>query len=161
MNETESTNDVDLSQFDEEFTSAKEAERGANVPDGRYKVLVDRVEITKSKKTSQPMLKWELRIVEGEHANRKLFRNNMLATKENFSWLKADLKVVQLNPPLEKISDLPKRLNELLDVALEVQVKTKGENTNIYFQKRIPGPNDGGAATDSGSSSDGSGDVPF
>ena len=36
-----------------------------------------------------------------------------------------------------KLSELPNRLGELLDVTLEVQKKTNGEYTNVYLNKRI------------------------
>jgi len=37
---------------------------------------------------------------------------------------------------LEKLSDLPKHLKKLLDVKLEVTKKTKGDNENIFFNRR-------------------------
>jgi len=38
---------------------------------------------------------------------------------------------------LEKLSELRGKLGKLLDVMLEVTKKTKGENENIYFNRRI------------------------
>lgn len=135
----------ELAQFDNDFNEAQEAERQSDVPDGKYKVQVSKIALTKTKEKQQNCLKWQLRVVEGPHANRILFRSNMLVTKENFSWLKADLKVVGLNPPLERISDLPNRLSEILDLCFEVTVKSRTGsngrvNQNVYLNKRIEGP---------------------
>jgi hypothetical protein len=35
------------------------------------------------------------------------------------------------------LSELPKQLKKLLDVKLEVTKKTKGDNENIFFNRRI------------------------
>jgi len=40
---------------------------------------------------------------------------------------------VQLN----KLSDLPKNLENLLDVKLEVTVRTRDESQNVYFNRRL------------------------
>ena len=38
---------------------------------------------------------------------------------------------------LAKLSDLPGYLEQLLNVKLEVTKRTRGENENIYFNRRI------------------------
>ena len=55
-------------------------------------------------------------------------------------FVKGDLKTVGLE--LAKFSDLAGRLEELLDVTLEVTKRTRGEYTNVYFNKRIQIPAD-------------------
>jgi len=37
---------------------------------------------------------------------------------------------------IEKLSLLPQHLNELLDLVLEVQLKTKGDHQNSFLNKR-------------------------
>jgi hypothetical protein len=85
------------------------------------------------------MLKWELVIISGNYQNRRLFRNNMLATRENISWLLSDLETAGV--VLEKTSDLPNRLEDLLDVVLEVSVRNRKEGEkefqNIYLNKKL------------------------
>lgn len=129
--------DIDLSQFDEDFAQAEVEERGEfeTVPDGKYQVNVDGVELTNSKTSGNPMLKWTLRVLGPNHRNRLLWRNNMLVTRENMRWLKQDLHTCGLY--LEKASELPDRLDDLLDVKLEVTKRTKGEYENIYLNRRI------------------------
>ena len=127
---------IDLSQFDEEFQSETLAERSDadSVPDGKYQVVVEKVEITEAHTTGNPMLKWMLRILAPNHINELMWRNSVF-TPNTLKFVKTDLHICGLD--LEKLSDLPKSLSKLLDVKLEVTKKTKGDNTNIYFNSRI------------------------
>jgi hypothetical protein len=126
---------IDLAQFDDDFQSEATAERGdfESVPDGKYQVAVEKVELTQSS-TGNPMLKWTLRILAPRFANRFLWRNSVF-THNTLKYVKTDLHLCGLD--LDKLSELPKHLDKLLDVKLEVTKKTKGENENIYFNRRI------------------------
>lgn len=123
---------LNLYQFDEAFATAPAEDE--EVPDGKYEVNVEKVEITRSQK-GNPMLKWTLRIISGDHEGRLLWKNNVLASAENVKWLKSDLKKAGLE--IERASDLPNNLDRLLDVKLLVTKKSKDEFTNIYFGKRL------------------------
>ncbi|HWR49698.1 MAG TPA: DUF669 domain-containing protein [Bryobacteraceae bacterium] len=131
-------NVVDLSQFDESFRTEQAEERGdfESVPDGKYQVTVEKVELTEAQSTGNPMLKWTLRIIAPKHVNRLMWRNSVI-TANTLKFLKTDLHVCGLD--LDKLSDLPKNLSKLLDVKLEVTKKTKNDNENIYFDRRISG----------------------
>ena len=126
---------IDLAQFDDDFQTEATAERGdfESVPDGKYQVAVEKVELTQSS-TGNPMLKWTLRILAPRFANRFLWRNSVF-THNTLKYVKTDLHLCGLD--LDKLSELPKHLDKLLDVKLEVTKKTKGENENIYFNRRI------------------------
>ena len=127
---------IDLAQFDDEFAEAPIEERTfEEVPDGKYQVNVEKVDLVHAKSSGNPMLRWELKVLAPRCQGRVLFRHNVLATRENLKWLKNDLHVCGLD--LAKVSDLPARMRELLDVKLEVTKRTKGENTNVYFNRRI------------------------
>jgi hypothetical protein len=129
-------NDIDLSQFDDEYASAEVEEHTFEaVPDGKYQVLVDRLELTHTKETNNPMLKWTLKIITPTHQGRLLWKNNVMASAENLKWLKSDLHVCGLD--LEKLSELPANLEKLLDVKLEITKRTRDKNENIYFNRRI------------------------
>jgi len=146
--------DIDLMQFDEDFANAPIEERDFDeVPDGKYQVNVEKVELTHSQ-NNNPMLKWGLRILGPNHANRMLWRNNVLVTTENVKWLKNDLYVCGLE--LEKLSDLPGQLDELLDVKLEVTKRTREDYSNIYINRRIVSDDE-----DVGQDSDTCDDIPF
>lgn len=126
---------IDLAQFDDDFQSESTEERAdfESVPDGKYQVAVEKVELTQSS-TGNPMLKWTLRILAPRFANRLLWRNSVF-TANTLKYVKTDLHLCGLD--LEKLSELPKHLGKLLEVKLEVTKKTKGDNENIYFNRRI------------------------
>ena len=140
--------EIDLSQFDDDYDSAEVEDREFDtVPDGKYQVMVEHVELSRAKSSGNPMLKWTLKILAPTHAGRLLWRNNVMASKENIKWLKNDLHTCGLE--LEKLSDLSERLNDLLDLTLEVTKRTRGENENIYLNRRIEiDVNDGEPARD-------------
>lgn len=128
--------EFDLAQFDDDFSQAEVEEREfEDVPDGRYQTVVDRVELTRAKSSGNPMLKWTLRILGPTHEGRLLWRHNVIVTPENIKWLKTDLHTCGLE--LEKLSDLPSNLEKLLDTKVEIQKRTRGENTNVFINKRI------------------------
>jgi hypothetical protein len=131
------TNDnLDLAQFDDAFQAAEVEEREFDtVPDGKYQVNVDKVELTRAQTSGNPMLKWTLRIIAPSHKGRMLWRNNVMASKENIKWLKQDLYTCGLQ--LTKLSDLPGYLEQLLNIKLEVTKRTRNENENIYINRRI------------------------
>jgi len=127
---------LDLAQFDDAFEAAEVEERDFDaVPDGKYQVNVERVELTRAQTSGNPMLKWTLRIFAPTHKGRMLWRNNVMASAENIKWLKQDLYTCGLQ--LSKLSDFPGYLEQLLNVKLEVTKRTRGENENIYFNRRI------------------------
>ncbi len=129
-------NSIDLTQFDDDFRSETPAERSdmESVPDGKYQVVVEKVEITEAHTTGNPMLKWTLRVIAPKFVNRLMWRNSVV-TPNTLKFVKTDLHICGLD--LEKLSDLPRHLSKLLDVKLEVTKKTKGDNENIYFNSRI------------------------
>ena len=128
--------DIDLSQFDDEFANAPIEEREFDeVPDGKYQVQVDKVELTTAKSSGNAMLKWTLRILGPHYAGRLLWRNNVIATRENVRWLKNDLHMCGLD--LVKLSELHDHLPQLLDVQLEVTKRTRGDSVNVYFNRRL------------------------
>jgi len=127
---------IDLSQFDDDFRGEQPAERGEfeSVPDGKYQVTVEKVEMAEAQSTGNPMLKWTLRVIAPKFVNRLMWRNSVI-THNTLKYVKTDLHLCGLD--LDRISELPKHLKKLLDVKLEVTKKTKGDNENIYFNSRI------------------------
>ena len=127
---------IDLAQFDDGFQSEATAERGdfEGVPDGKYQVTVEKVELTEAQSSGNPMLKWTLRVIAPKFVDRLMWRNSVI-THNTLKYVKTDLHLCGLN--LDRLSDLPKHLSKLLDVKLEVTKKTKGDNENIFFNRRI------------------------
>jgi len=128
--------DLDLAQFDDDFAQAEVEDREFEpIPDGKYQVNVERVELTRAQTSGNPMLKWTLRVIAPQFRGRLLWRNNVIATRENIKWLKTDLHTCGLD--LEKLSELPNNLDKLLNVKIEVTKRTRGENENVDFTRRI------------------------
>jgi len=126
---------LDLSAFDEEYDAVEPADND-EVPDGKYQVRVQRVKLDRSQK-GDPMLKWDLVVLSGQHASRHIFKNAVI-TQASLPFVKGDLKTLGLEVP--RFSELPRHLDELLDLTLEVTKRTKGEYSNVYFNKRIQVP---------------------
>lgn len=123
---------IDLSSFDEEFDSVEVASP-EEVPDGKYQARIDSVRLDSSQK-GDPMIKWGLRILSGAQAGRYIFKNSVI-TQSSLPYVKGDLKTLGME--LAKFSGLAERLEELLDVTLEVTKRTRGDYTNVYFNRRI------------------------
>ena len=69
--------DIDLTDFADDYTAAEVEEREFEpVPDGKYQVNVDQVELVRAKSSGNPMLKWTLRILAPRFRGRLLWRNN-------------------------------------------------------------------------------------
>lgn len=126
-------NPVDLSAFDEEFSAAEAPTSAEEIPDGKYQARIDAVRLDRSQK-GDPMIKWDLIVIAGQHTGRHIFKNSVI-TPPSLPYVKADLKTLGME--LARFSDLANRLEELLDVTLEVTKRTRGEYSNVYFNKRI------------------------
>ena len=80
------------------------------------------------------MIKWDLVILSGSQAGRRMFRNSVI-TAASLPYVKGDLKTLGL--ALTKFSELKGRLEELLDLTVEVTKRTRGEFSNVYFNRLI------------------------
>ena len=147
------TSNVDLSAFDDEFAAA-ETPSIEEVPDGKYQVRIDSVRLDRSQK-GDPMIKWDLIVIAGQHTGRHIFKNSVI-TPAALPFVKGDLKTLGME--LARFSELSNRLEELLDATLEVTKRTRGEYTNVYFNKRIQIAGGAAAAAPTQRSAD---DLPF
>ncbi len=68
------------------------------------------------------MIKFDLEVLSGSHAGRHIFKNSVI-TQASIPYVKGDLKTLGLE--LSKFSELSGRLEELLDVTLEVTKRTR------------------------------------
>ncbi|MHB9038950.1 MAG: DUF669 domain-containing protein [Armatimonadota bacterium] len=139
---TTDASEIDLSQWDDSFAKAKIEEHNfEDVPPGKYQVRVERAEIVKAVSTGNPMLKWTLKILGPTHVGRLLWRNSTWVSKDKnteerlMSWLRTDLHICGVD--ISTLSELRDRLGDLLDVTLEVTVRSKGENQSISIDRRI------------------------
>lgn len=123
---------VNLSAFDDDFDSV-EAPSYDEVPDGKYQVRIDSVRLESSQK-GDPMIKWDLIVLSGPNSGRHIFKNSVI-TQAALPYVKGDLKTLGLE--LAKFSELSSRLEELLDVTVEITKRTRGEFSNVYFNRRL------------------------
>ena len=129
----ENTNQsVDLSSFDDEFATAQSPEYD-EVPDGKYHARIKSVRLETNQK-GDPIIKFDLEVLSCAHAGRHIFKNSVI-TQASIPYVKGDLRTLGLE--LSKFSELSGRLDELLDVALEITKRTRGDYTNVYFNRRI------------------------
>ena len=128
--------DIDLTDFEDDYVETEVEDREFEpVPDGKYQVNVDQVELVRAKNSGKAMLKWTLRILAPRCRGRLLWRNNMIASRENLKWLKTDLHTCGMD--LEKLSDLYKHVGQLRGIKLEVSKRTNGEYENVYINRRL------------------------
>lgn len=131
-----STPALDLSQFDDAFRQSTVEQKPRGIPDGKYRVIVETVDLGTTRTSGRPMLKWTLKITGPEFAGRFLWKNMVISDK-TVSMVKEDLELCGLR--LDSLNDLPAHLGNLLDIPLEVMKKTNGEFENVYFNKRLDG----------------------
>lgn len=133
-----------LASFDDAFAEAPTPVRGASgsVPDGKYQVKIDKVQIRNNVNTQATELAFQLKVLNGEHAGRIIFHQRQLDDPERMSYLRGDLHVCGVE--ISSLSQLPRSLENFLDIMLEVQVKSKTSKTdpsksyqNVYLNKRI------------------------
>jgi hypothetical protein len=142
----------DLSRWDDQWSDAP-VQLNTPVPDGVYQARITTARMETSKKGND-MLAWQLTILAGEHKGRLLFNYNVIASADNLKWLKTNLAICGVE--LERVSDLPRRLEDLIGVVLEVRVKgaTASKGGDVWFNKTIDvAPNPGDDVQDD--------DVPF
>jgi hypothetical protein len=128
----EDNSPIDLSSYDADFEAAQAPDM-EEVPDGKYQVRVNTVKLAQSQK-GDPMLKWGLIVISGQYADRHIFKNSVI-TPASLPFVKGDLQTLGLTLP--KFSDLPNHLESLLDLSIEVTKRTKGDFTNVYFNKLL------------------------
>lgn len=144
MNTNENV-DVDLSTFDDDFESAEVREPFEDLPDGKYQVNVETVNIDshapKDGGAVVPTVKWKFKVLTGDHAGRLIFKTNYLRDKTAVGFLKNDLVTCGLK--IDKLSHLRDNLERLLDLKLAVQVKrtksktSDAEYVNVYINKLL------------------------
>lgn len=130
--------DIDLSRFNSLYKtqSMPEAAPAAfhSVPDGRYEVVVAEACLTKSQRSGNPMIRYVLRITGSTYRDR-ILRKHSAITENTIRFVRKELEVCGLK--LDRFDELKTRANELEGLELEVVKVTKGEDSNIYFNRLI------------------------
>lgn len=115
-------NRLDLTRFDEDYARiAQEADGWDTVPDGYYQVRVEDVRLAMTQTTGNPMLIWRLRIAGPAHAGSVLTKTRIITSK-TLGQVKRDLSYFGVS--LDRFSDLPDHLEEMVDREASVYKKT-------------------------------------
>lgn len=127
------TKSFDLSSLDHAYAEAP-IPAPAQLPDGTYLVEVQSVELRATRQSQRPMVCWTLRVLApAPFLGRRLWRNQVLALT-NLGWLKKDLHLCGIE--LDKLSDLPGRLEDLRALRLEIVKHTRGDFQSISLRRR-------------------------
>lgn len=139
--------ELDLSAYDENWAGLPEGDDFDEVPPGIYQCEVEtiKLDVTKGEnnKPKQPILKWGLRILDGQQCiGRMIFRNNLFGTVENLKFLRKDLAKVGVS--IVKLNELKDKMEDIQGVCVEVKVVHKPNPgdpdkpfRNAYIQKAI------------------------
>ena len=126
---------VDLSHLDSDFDETEvENLDYETIPAGKYQTVVDKVELKYAESSGNPMLVWTLRIISSAYRDRFLWKNSVILP-HTLGFLKKDLSLCGLGSI--KLSELKDHLDDLLDLRLEITLKVKNENSNIFFNRLL------------------------
>jgi hypothetical protein len=144
---------TDLEAYDEYYDNAEVNDQFEPVPDGTYQVFVDEITLKETQKTPvRPMLSWQFKVMVGGHEGRILFKNSVIPVSGQhdiaraMSYIKTDFSICGLK--LKKFSELQEHLGLLRNMHLEVKVANKGENQNVYIQRKLEAGQVGADAND-------------
>ena len=128
--------EIDLSRFNRLYRTEPPADSGSAypIPDGRYEVVVAEAALTRSQRSGNPMIRWVLRITGSTYRDR-ILRKHRAITENTLPFVRKELETCGLQ--LRNFEDLKKRVGEMEGVELEIVKVTKGEDTNIYFNRTL------------------------
>lgn len=118
---------IDFKKFNQEFPAEQvkkqmkdaETNSGSDLPDGEYKIKLDKMELAQSQK-GQLMIKAQFRIKAGNHQNKCIFVNKVMTGTKNdgFMMLKAKEFLESLDSGLDVEFNDWEQFNDLiLDIA--------------------------------------------
>jgi hypothetical protein len=144
---------IDLAAYDDDFATTEAAKPQSldELPNGNYRFFVERAELKQTKgnattgKPAQPYLNLQLRVIEPANFRSRVDFKSCFFAGESMKFTKADLDCLGIQ--ITKLSELPGRLPDMLDVVIDGTVrntprkddKTKN-NHNIYMNKRVEAP---------------------
>lgn len=104
------------------------------VPDGKYvaKIVDNRLE--RSKSSSRLQVVTVMQIIKGKFEGRMVYKYSGLETENNISFLKTDFKKIGIKLP-KNIVNITKTLEETIDKVIAIEIRTKGEFTNIWMNQ--------------------------
>jgi hypothetical protein len=129
--------DIDLSRFNRLYKTESHTDAAPvsnSIPDGRYEVVVAEAVLTVSQSSGNPMIRYVLRIT-GSTFRDRILRKFRAITDKTLPYVRKELEICGLH--LDRFEDLKNRVHELEGRELEVVKVTKGEDSNIYFNRAL------------------------
>lgn len=134
-----------LASMDNAIRSAEVKSRFTQLPDGKYQMYVQAVEVKESRYAdSYPCFYMQLTVTDGEFTGRSVYKRYPLEPiKERLDILKTDLAMMGVD--LRRMADLAdeEKMSALLDQVLEVTIKSKPSNNGKiypnYYLNRVVG----------------------
>ena len=140
----------DLSMVNSILMEAAPQEK-IETPTGTYQVRVREIKFAKSQNTQNPMIYWQLEHISGqyqkaiEHTYDVIPLNldldnpdNVDRLRKKFEIIKGKFKTLGVETnSVRQIEDFQNLFPQVLDATLEIRKIVKGENSNIYFNKKI------------------------
>lgn len=124
-----------LRRFDSEFDAeiVGPVVEWVAVPDGKYSVRVEDVELCKAEPSGNLRLLWRLRINGPLMQNHIVWKSRSI-TSETLQRVKEDLFVCGLQ--LDRLSLLPSQMNKLIDVELHITKRTGPQSRHYSVVRR-------------------------
>jgi len=129
--------EIDLSRFNSLYRAESQPDAAPvshSIPDGRYEVVIAEAILTTSQSSGNPMIRFVLRIT-GSTFRDRIVRKFRAITEKTLPYVRKELEICGLR--LERFEDLKSRVHELEGRELEIVKVTKGEDSNIYFNRAL------------------------
>ena len=123
---------AELKRFDQDFRAAEEESDFGSVPDGKYEVIIDKMDLGRTPNAGYIKITWQLRVTGPTHQNRVIFKSSVV-TPNSLRFIKADLR--KCSVPIEDLSALPAHLDKLTNLELSVTKRTSNGYENIYIDR--------------------------
>ena len=105
---------------------------GGSLPDGDYEGVI-KTAVVKECKDGTPQCVWELEVTApNDFVGRKQTKFDYLGGDRSFDFLQGSLMCLGIDPP-DEVIDIPNALGQAEGLPVAFRVRTKQENTNIYF----------------------------
>lgn len=127
----------DLDDIDALLKQTKPNVSSAEIPAGTYSCKIDEAVLTKAKTSGKLMLKYVLKVTDGEYKGRAVFKNAMLEPETSREYTLGDFIKLGYDKPDSK-AELLSTLEEMVGSLVEVRVVQNSEgNVNKYFNKAL------------------------
>src|SRR5947209_8071575 len=114
---------AELKRYDAEYRAAEVDSKTdfAPVPDGKYEVTVEKVDLERTPNAGYLRILWQMRITGPTQQNRLLWKSSVI-TINSLRFVKAELQKCGLD--LKDISELPDHIEKMANIDLSVTKRT-------------------------------------